>query len=116
MLSQCYTALEGLLLTIDEQERSETIKERLRSILEQQDLSVEVIKANPGIDAEDQLKLARHLADLATRDIANLVWATAYPRWDQLAAVIDLIWNHPPPEHSMSHGARSTAQLTLFVN
>ncbi|QOI66003.1 helicase (plasmid) [Arthrobacter sp. TES] len=116
VLSQSDAAPEGLLLTIDEQDRSETTKERLRPILEQQDLSVEVITANAGIEVEDQLRLARHLLGLAPKDIANLTWSTSHPNWDQLTAVINLIWEYLPPEHLMSHGARSAAQLTLFVN
>ncbi|WOH18098.1 hypothetical protein IRJ34_17345 [Paenarthrobacter sp. GOM3] len=116
VLSQSDAAPEGLLLAIDEHERSETTNERLRPILEQQDLSVETITANTGVDVEDQLRLALNLLDLPSRDISKLMWSTAFPTWDQLAAVIDLVWEHLPPEHLLSHRARSSAQLTLFVN
>jgi hypothetical protein len=114
-LSQSESASEGLLLSIDEEDRTRETTERLREITEQSDLSQETMRLNQGVDPREQITLAKHLATVPASSLKDLIWDTPAPKYPELLAVVTLIWDFIPPWGLQSHGATSAKQLTLFA-
>ncbi|MEW1820881.1 DEAD/DEAH box helicase [Arthrobacter sp. NPDC080031] len=114
-LSQSESASEGLLLSIDEEDRTRETRERLREITEQSDLSQETMRLNQGVDPRAQINLARHLATAPSSSLKDLLWETPAPKYPELLAVVNLIWDFIPPWGLQSHGATSAKQLALFT-
>ncbi|CAN7547099.1 hypothetical protein LJR013_003911 [Pseudarthrobacter oxydans] len=114
-LSQSDRASDALLLSIDEPDRTPTTKQRLKDVVNQQVLSVDVMRQNQGIDPEQQLALAKHLAKLPHAGLVHLQWNTSHPTYNQLKSVVALVWDFLPPLGNQRHLARSAEQLTLLV-
>lgn len=115
-LTQSEAAPSSLLLTIDPSERTERSKERLNAIVQQRWLSQETLLQNVGVEPERQIMLAEHLSGLSVRELNLLRWSSAFPSYDEIKVVVELIWHHMPPEYFRSHGALSSNQLTFFVS
>lgn len=113
-LSQSDAAPESLLLSIEEKDRTERTKERLREITEQTELSQEVLRLNQGVDPQGQIKLARDLRTASRASLRDMIWDTASPSYPQLRAVFSKFWNNMPPRGVSSHGARSPEHLAML--
>lgn len=115
-ISQSDGASDSLLLSIDEEDRTERSQERLRPVTEQSVLSQETMRLNAGIDPEAQIALAEHLMKAPNQVLAELQWKGAAPGWDELEPVINLIWNFIPPRRGLqSHLATSAKHLTFLT-
>jgi hypothetical protein len=115
-LSQSDGASDALLLAIDEPDRTTSTKERLKEILGQPFLSVETMRLNQGIDPEQQIALAQHLTRARTSQLRDLTWTTSHPKYDEMKALIALVWEFLPPAGHRSHMALSADQLTFLVS
>lgn len=114
-LSQSDNASDALLLAIDEPDRTPATQDRLKDLLSQRSLSVETMRLNQGIDPEQQIALATHLASVPRSELQNLSWNTSHPKYIQLKALVALAWEFLPPAGIKRHLARSADQLTLLV-
>lgn len=115
-LSQSDDASDALLLAIDEPDRTDATKERLKEIVSQTFLSVETMRLNQGIDPEQQIALAQHLTETSAHHLRKLAWTTSHPKYDEMKALISLVWDFLPPAGQRSHMAVSSDQLTFLVS
>lgn len=81
----------SLLVQMDEDDLTEESQERLEPILNQDDLSIEVIRANKGIDPTLQIEVARQLRRSAAQLHPVLSWS-GFPNGEQLRATCGLAW------------------------
>ena len=114
-LSQSETATDGLLLSIDDADRTAATSERLFEITGQEYLSVATMRENKGVDPQAQIDLAKHLQKMPMGAVQHLRWSTPYPKWDELSALIELMWTWIPPLGRSAHAATSARQLTYLV-
>lgn len=114
-LSQSDGASDSLLLSIDEEDRSERTRERLRDVIEQPVLSVETMRKNAGVSPAEQIELAKHLATVSPRHLSDTLWTKPYPTYREILAVVSLVWDHIPPRGRTNHLATTAKQLTYLV-
>ena len=81
----------GLLMQVDEDDLSDRSKLRLRHVLEQHDLSIDLIKINSHIDPEKQVAVARRIRKQARQLYRFLSWRRM-PSWDQLRKTCEIIF------------------------
>jgi len=112
-LSQPEGTPAELLLGLNEDELEPRSKERIAPYLEQDLLSIEVLREN-SVDPDAQLALAQALRDDAQHLTNDLAWH-GFPTYEQLKATVDLLWRHFPNARR-GWGARSSAQLTQLIN
>lgn len=114
-LSQSDGASDSLLLSIDEEDRSEQTRERLREVIEQPILSVETMRKNAGVSPADQIELAKHLSTMSSRLLIETLWTTPRPTYKEILAVVTLVWEHIPPRGRTNHLATTPKQLSFLV-
>ncbi len=115
-LSQSDLAPDSLLISVDENDRTDSSNNRLAEILSQDLLDESVLRANVGIDPHMQLALAENLSLWSRSDQAELGWSTPYPSYEQVSQLIDLIWEFLAPSGHTGHGATSARQLTYYAS
>lgn len=91
--SQSARASTAALIQLPEEELSPESFERVRHIFEQDLLSIEVIRANKGVDPDRQLQLAEEIASNPGYYSNMLSW-NGIPRWEELKVVSQLILDH----------------------
>jgi hypothetical protein len=91
--SQSSRASTAALVQLPTDELSVESYERLRHIYEQDLLSIEVIRANKGMDPDRQLELAEEIASKPGSYSSLLSW-TGIPRWEDLKVVSELIMKY----------------------
>jgi hypothetical protein len=91
--SQNDDAPESLLIQIDNDDLTEQSKNRLKKYLSEGFLDYGTLKANVGISPDKQIALAKDIANRASELQPYLAW-NAFPAWDQLLKVCELIWIH----------------------
>lgn len=107
------TAPSALLLQAERSEVGAGARDRLDGFYAQRDLDVEVLRQNASIEPVHQLELARTLRGKPRHYWPLLNW-TGFPRYEQLAAMCELIW-----EHFVTTGGgsvRSASQLALKLS
>jgi hypothetical protein len=117
VLTQPETVPESLLLEVEEPDLSPKSKDRLAPFLAQDQLSLESLKANPGVGLQQQIELAEELADNPAFWSTQIRWANPmYPEYAQLDAVLKLIWDFfPGPRQGRRWGPGSRKALTYLV-
>lgn len=115
-VSQSDIAPSSLLVQIDEDDWSDVTRERVASVLEESGLNLKVLREIKGVEPEAATELAKHLRTLPTSRLRPLQWSASYPKWAELLAVCELIWNYIPPSYHRGHGAYSPQQLAYQVN
>ena len=105
---------ESLLLQIEDQDLTDTSRYRLRAIKEQEDLGIDTIRRNIGIDPFAQIELARELAESRNENLPYLSWRSQ-PTYDQLQKVCDLLWRHFDGWRLARGSVFSSKQLTLLL-
>ncbi len=104
-----------LLLALDESERTEQSNRRLAPYLENDLLSVDVMRANTGIDLDDQLATAQLLANNPVHWSRLLAWS-GIPTWEQLEATCSVIWDElGGGTHARVQAIRSARQLAFYL-
>ena len=87
--SQSPAASLATLIQLDLSELTEESAERLREVLEQDDLSIDTIRRNRGLDPLLQIGAARHMRAAGADKFRDLSW-TGAPTREQLTAVVSL--------------------------
>ncbi len=87
--SQSPAASLATLIQLDLSELTEESAERLREVLEQDDLSIDTIRRNRGLDPLLQIGAARHMRAAGADKFRDLSWSGA-PTREQLTAVVSL--------------------------
>lgn len=87
--SQSPAASLATLIQLDRDEWSAESKARLQDILDQDELSIETIRKNRGLDPGLQVGAARRMRDASAGDFRSLTWS-GVPTRDQFAATITL--------------------------
>lgn len=118
VLTQPEDTPEALLLEVDPDELTTTSKERLSPYLTQDLVTVEALKANPGVPLEAQLALARTFHDEpAWAD--TLSWKRPmYPDYHgELRPTLELLYDHFKPDQPRRRwGASSGQQMAVLIN
>jgi DEAD/DEAH box helicase/Helicase conserved C-terminal domain len=91
-LSQGDDAPESLLLQLDEDDLTAKSRKRIEAYLRQEFLSYDVLKANHGVEPQDQIATAREIIGNLPSYAPLLQW-TGIPNYKQIYGVCRLIWN-----------------------
>jgi hypothetical protein len=114
VLSQSAEAPVELLLAMDEEDLTSSSRARLRRYIEQDVLSVSVLRANAGVDLDAQLNLAQAIHESPDTWIPALQWR-GFPMYEQLKAISELIFDHFGGT-ARRWGAYTAPQLTFLIN
>lgn len=107
--SQSERASVATLLQLPQEELSDAARRRVQPYYEQTVLSVEVLKANRGIDPDRQLALAERLLEDPVGWSRALAWS-GFPDYDQVVTVSSLMLDHLVPHQQKGRvSARSLA-------
>lgn len=102
---------DSLLIQISDENLTDSSRERIKWITEQNLLSLETLRENAGISPESQLRLALAIKKSPREDL--LVW-TGFPTWDQHAHVCGIIWEFLV-EGEFRNGIASGGQLAYMI-
>jgi len=91
--TQSEQASLAALIQLPESELEDEARTRLAPILEQDELDLEVIRANKGINPERQLDTARAMRGMTREQLRDLSW-TGVPNNSQARAVLQLGFTH----------------------
>jgi hypothetical protein len=111
-VSQSEDASLTLLLGLEEEELTPRSLDRIGPLLNQELLSVEVLRDN-GVDPEAQLRVAEEIDNDPRHWSQQLEWH-GFPRYEQLLPATDMIWRHFPNARK-GWGVRSAAQLSVVT-
>lgn len=114
-VTQPDTAAGTLLVQLDEADLSPRSLRRVQDMLDQEEIGLDVLRANHGIDPAAQIALARELKDRIDFHGPLLAWQ-GFPTYDQLRHVCRLIWEFLMPDRRMRGGVASGDQLAFKVN
>ena len=84
----------GLLMQIDERDLKPSSARRVAEVANQDALSVATIRKNAHVEPTDQIALANELMENRQRLQPLLSWHSPFPKWDQLLAVCEIIFDH----------------------
>lgn len=107
-------ASDGLLLQLDEADLTQQSSGRLKKYRDQRLLPVSVLRANAGIDPEQQVSYAEDLIEHREAYRPMVVW-TGFPSWDQTAFAAECMWRHFDASRLGAGSARSARQLALRI-
>jgi len=91
-LSQSDDTPESLLLQLDEDDLTEKSRRRIEAYRRQEFVSYEVLKANNGVEPQDQIATAREIIGNLSHYAPLLQW-TGIPTYKQIYGICGLIWN-----------------------
>ena len=106
---------DSLLVQIDENDLSDSARERLNPVFEQTILNVETIRESRGISPLSQVELAQEINEKLQYYRNLLVWR-AIPTYDQLNQVCKLIWDYLVESPRRISGVSSGEQLAYKIN
>jgi len=113
--TQSSNADRGMLLQLDDDDLSDSSRERIREFFDQEDLEVETLRSNAGVDPAVQLAIAREIGAAPASWRAALSWS-GLPTAEQVQAITELFWRHFGCVKLGSGSARSAKQLALMIN
>lgn len=90
-ITQPASAPSSLLVQIDPDDLTTDSKERMRSIFDQQSLSLDTIKESRGISPELQIAIADDIRARSAELHPLLAWS-GFPSWDQLRETSRFVW------------------------
>lgn len=114
IFTQDDNAPDRLLLQIDDEDLTESSRNRIRQYASQMDLPLEVLRANSNIEPDDQIKLANEIRTNYKYYHQYLNWSSL-PSYDELKEACNLIWDYFLGSGRVS-GVSSGNQLTLKIN
>lgn len=113
LLTQDDRVPESLLIQIDSPDLSAKSNGRIKKLIEQKILPLEVLKLNSTIDPEAQIQLAEAIAVRPDAMSGMLAW-TKFPTWEQLKFACELIWEHLVPDTHVAN-VSSGSQLAMKI-
>jgi hypothetical protein len=116
VFSQKENAPNSLLINLDESDLKDSSRERLASVINQEDLPIEIMRKHSSIEPENLLNLARRLKNSSVSERHFLAW-TGLPTWKQLSLVCELSWQYilGNPTGRID-GVLSGKQLAMKIN
>ena len=106
---------DSLLVQIDENDLSDSAREKLNPVYEQTILNMETIRESSGIPPLAQVELAQEINNEFQYYRNLLVWH-ANPTYDQLKVVCMLIWDYLVESSGRISGVSSGEQLAYRIN
>lgn len=102
----------GLLMQVDDEDLTDRSKERLRAVVNQDELPLNLLRENAHIDPEQQVSLARRIREQARRLHPFLSWR-GFPEWEELKRTCELIYQEfvQSPQSGISSGAQLAFRL-----
>jgi hypothetical protein len=100
----------GLLMQMDENDLSSSLKQRLQGFLRQEYLDFATLKANSGVSPEAQIDIAKEIRANPSKYAPILQWS-GLPRYPQFYGICDLIWKPFNCIRLGNGSARSAKQL-----
>jgi hypothetical protein len=114
IFSQDDSTPESVLLQVDEEDLTALSKERLRVLEQEEVLEMETLRANVGIDPQQQLAVAREIEARAAYYQPLLAWH-GIPKGPQLNAVCNLMWDYFGGTTLASGSVRTLNQLVAMI-
>ena len=105
----------SLLVQLDDEDLKPDARVKVEALVGQDDLAVDVLRANAGLDPDRQVVLAREIRGNARRLGPLLAW-TGFPTSGELNAACQLIWDHLVTPGMRGQGALSANQLSFKIN
>lgn len=115
LYSQGPNTPESLLVNMDESDLSQQSRDRIKSIIQQNDLELSTIRANKTVEPRQQIEFAKVLSKNYDKWITFLLWK-GYPSYDQLKIICGLIWNYFDGQKIGNRSVFSSAQLAFKIN
>lgn len=103
---------DELLIQLDDEDLSDDSRDRMRPYHEQDMLPFDIIKANSGIDPNEQILLAKYLHQNCHSIYHSLAW-NGMPTQSQVYAICDLIWQFFFDGKGFVHSVGSGRQLAF---
>lgn len=113
-LSQSDGAADSLLVQMEEDDLTQSSKDKLAKYRDQDVLDIEVIRANRALDPALQLRIAERIAGESQRFLQQLTWS-GMPNYDQLLQMCQLIFSECGGARLGGGSARNPAQLTAMI-
>lgn len=107
------TTPNSLLLQIGSEFLSSSLQERLKPIIEQDLVSIEMLKKLSSIEPEFVLSAARHILSMNSFEISELSWSSQ-PRYENIKATSNIIWNQLNGANAAKHGGVHSASMMTF--
>lgn len=106
--------LDSLLLQLKDDDLTPGSRARVARFINQEELSLSVLRANNGIDPVAQVNLAKEIRRNPYKYHPHLKWSYL-PNWEQLDTACDLIWRFFVTKGSLG-GVRSGRHLAFLIN
>lgn len=115
-VTQSEEAPASLLLQLEDDDLSTASRTRVQPFRDQDKLPLEIIRANAGLEPDDQLAIADSLFEMPEREALTAVGWRGMPSYGELEALCDLIWSHVNGSRLGSGSIRSARQLAFKIN
>ncbi len=92
-ISQSENSPTSLLVNLDDSDLSQESRTKIKDIVDQPYLELEIIRRHKSISPETQIEIAKSLYN-RVHPVEALVWGSKFPTWDELLFVCELIWEH----------------------
>lgn len=113
IFSQPPTTSASILLGLDNGDLTEQSASRVKALAENGVLPLNFLKRS-NVDPNLQITAASKMLEDPVRWMEHFTWDTAYPKWPQLSAINDLIWETLGGD-TVRAGVHTAAQLTRFI-
>lgn len=108
-------APESLLVNMDEVDLTPQSRDRIRSIIDQNDLALSTIRGNKTVEPSKQINFAKLLSRNYGTWISQLLWR-GYPSYEQLKFICGLIWDYFDGEKIGNRSVSSASQLAFKIS
>ncbi|MDJ1484329.1 DEAD/DEAH box helicase [Cytophagaceae bacterium YF14B1] len=116
IFSQLDDVSEKLLIQLEEEDLTDNSKDRLKSIRNNNSLSLKTIRLNSNIDPFNQIKLAEEINNKLQYYATMLNWNGFPPKYEHLELICNLIWNYLVDHGKGVGGVKSASQLTFKIH
>lgn len=106
---------ESLLINLDQEDLSDESRERIKSIIEQKDLSIDTIRTNKTVEPKEQINFAKVLNKNIFEWAPVLAWK-GYPTYEQLLFICNCIWDYFSGSSLGNRSVFSAKQLAFKIN
>lgn len=114
IVTQSDEASDALLIQLEPHELTQSSSERVARYYSDPLLSLEVLRANAGIDPSAQLNLAQAIVNDISTSLGMLAWR-GFPSYEQLKWTCELAWEHFT-DHRRKSGVSSGSQLAYLLS
>lgn len=106
---------ESLLVNMDEIDLTPQSRERIKSIVNQNDLALSTIRGNKTVEPSQQINFAKLLKKNYENWMPQLLWK-GYPSYEQLKFLCGLIWDCFDGSRIGNRSVASPSQLAFKIN